>query len=219
MSAKTVRVLIAEDHGTMRSGLRLLVEREPDMECVGEAADGREALRLARELLPDVVLMDISMPGVDGLQATRELRESCPEVKVLALTRHADYGYLTEMLRAGARGYVLKQGSTADLIRAVRSVAAGQNYLDPAVTGKLLGADRGTRHAGGAGQKESLSEREEEVLRLVARGHSNKELAARLDISVKTVEAHKANAMRKLGLTDRAAIVDYAIFRGWMKND
>ncbi|MBV9926957.1 MAG: response regulator transcription factor [Acidobacteria bacterium] len=216
MSAAKVRVLIAEDHGTMREGMRLVVEREPDMEVVGEAADGREALRLARDLLPDVVLMDISMPGMDGLQAARGLRESCPEVKVLALTRHADYGYLTEMLRAGAKGYVLKQSAAAELIRAVRAVAAGQCYLDPAVTGKLMS---GRRAAEGVEPKEELSEREEEVLRLIARGHSNKEIAARLSVSVKTVEAHKANAMHKLGLADRVAIVDYAIFRGWMKND
>src|SRR3712207_3090729 len=174
MSAKKVRVLIAEDHGTMREGMRLIIGREPDMECVGEAADGREALRLARELRPDVVLMDISMPGMDGLQATRGLQESCPQVKVLALTRHADYGFLTEMLRAGAKGYVLKQGSSADLVQAVRAVAAGQTYLDPAVTGKVVGAYVNARPAGEAEPQESLSEREEEVLRLIARGHSNK---------------------------------------------
>ena len=217
MSAKKIRVLLAEDHGTVRAGLRLLIEKEPDMEVVGEAADGREAKLLALKLLPDVVLMDISMPGVDGLQATRGLRESCPQVSVLALTRHADYGFLTEMLRAGAKGYVLKQSSSGDLVSAVRAVAAGQCYLDPAVTGKLTGgsAARGPE----AGSKEALSEREEEVLRLIARGHSNKEIAARLSVSVKTVEAHKTNGMRKLGLAARNDIVDYAIFRGWMKND
>jgi two-component system, NarL family, response regulator NreC len=219
MSGEKVRVLIAEDHGTMREGMRLLVGREPDMECVGEAADGREALRLARELRPDVVLMDISMPGMDGLQATRALQETCPQVRVLALTRHADYGFLTEMLRAGARGYVLKQSASADLIQAVRAVAAGQSYLDPAVAGKLLGRFAASRPERGEEPTESISEREEEMLRLIARGHSNKEVAARLDLSVKTVEAHKANAMRKLGLSGRSDIVDYAIFRGWMQND
>ena len=219
MSVARVRVLIAEDHGTMREGMRLLVGREPDMEVVGEATDGREALRLARELAPDVVLMDISMPGLDGLQATRALRESCPRVKVLALTRHADYGFLTEMLRAGAKGYVLKQSPSADLIGAVRAVAAGLSYLDPAVTGKLVGGNAARHPEGEAGPKEDITKREEEVLRLIARGHSNKEIAARLSVSVKTVEAHKANVMRKLGLADRTAIVDYAIFRGWMKND
>ncbi len=219
MNAKKVRVLIAEDHGTVREGMRLLIEKEPDMEVVGEAADGREALLLALKLLPDVVLMDISMPGVDGLQATRGLQESCPQVRVLALTRHADYGFLTEMLRAGAKGYVLKQSSSADLVSAVRAVASGQCYLDPAVTGKLMGGYAGRRPEAGAGPKEDVTEREEEVLRLIARGYSNKEIAAKLSVSVKTVEAHKTNGMRKLGLAARNDIVDYAIFRGWMKND
>ena len=217
MSVERVRVLIAEDHGTVREGMRLIVGREPDMEVVGEAADGREAVRLARELEPDVVLMDISMPGMDGLEATRRLQEACPRVRVLALTRHDDYGFLTEMVRAGASGYVLKQCSPSDLVQAVRAVAAGQNYLDPSVTGKVLSGYTGRRPGNDAG--ESITEREEEVLRLIARGHSNKEIAARLSVSVKTVEAHKANGMRKLGLADRTAIVDYAIFRGWMQNN
>jgi DNA-binding NarL/FixJ family response regulator len=216
VSARKVRVLIAEDHGTVREGLKLLLDAQPDMEVVGLAADGREALRLARELLPDVALMDVSMPGADGLQATLGLRDACPQVRVLALTRHADYGYLSEMLRAGAKGYVLKQSSSADLLGAVRAVAAGQNYLDPSVTGKLLGGHAGRGPEAGA---ESVSEREEEVLRMISRGHSNKEIAARLSVSVKTVEMHKANGMRKLGLGGRTDIVDYAIFRGWMRND
>src|SRR3712207_5667095 len=130
------------------------------MEVMALAADGREAVRLARELQPDVVLMDISMPGVDGLQATRGLQESCPQVRVLALTRHADYGFLTEMLRAGAKGYVLKQGSSADLVHAVRAVAEGQTYLDPAVTGKVIGAYVNARPAGGAEPKEDLRSEE-----------------------------------------------------------
>jgi two-component system response regulator NreC len=220
MSAKKVRVLIAEDHGTMREGLKLLLENEPDLEVVGEVADGREAVRLASELLPDVAVMDISMPGWDGLRATRGLQETCPQVKVLALTRHADYGYLTEMLRAGARGYVLKQSTSAELICAVRAVAAGQTYLDPSVTSKVVGRYRGGRAKAAAEQTgEPVSEREEEVLRLIALGHSNKEIAARLSLSVKTVEAHKANGMRKLGLGSRTDVVSYAIFRGWMRND
>jgi DNA-binding NarL/FixJ family response regulator len=186
------------------------------MEVVGLAADGREAARLARELLPDVAVMDVSMPGWDGLQATRSLAETCPSVKVIALTRHADHGFLTEMLRAGAKGYVLKQASSADLLRAVRAVAAGQCYLDPGVTSKVVDAYSGGRLRGEA--TEAISEREEEVLRLIALGHSNKEIAARLSLSVKTVEAHKANAMRKLGLGGRTDVVSYAIFRGWMRN-
>lgn len=213
---RKARVLIAEDHGTVREGLRLLFDKEPDLEVVGEAADGREAVRLAKELLPDVVVMDVSMPGWDGLRATRALSETCPEVRVLALTRHADYGYLSEMLKAGAKGYVLKQSSSSDLLAALRAVASGLNYLDPAVTARVMDAYTGARLKGETA--ESISEREEEVLRLLALGHSNKEIAARLSLSVKTVEAHKANAMRKLGLGGRTDVVSYAIFRGWMEN-
>jgi DNA-binding NarL/FixJ family response regulator len=219
MSDKKVRVLVAEDHATVREGLKLLLENEPDMEVVGEAADGREALRLARELLPDVAVMDISMPGWDGLQATRALREACPLVNVLALTRHADYGFLREMLRAGARGYVLKQSPSSELIRAVRAVAAGQGYLDPSVTAKVVRGYTGEGPKTGAESAAPVGEREEEVLRLIALGRSNKEIAARLSVSVKTVETHKANGMRKLGLGSRADVVSYAIFRGWMRND
>jgi two-component system response regulator NreC len=218
MSGGKVRVLIADDHAMMREGLKLLFNHEPDMEVVAEAADGREAVRLARELLPDVAVMDISMPGLDGLQATRSLKESCPRVRVLALTRHADYGFLTEMLRAGAAGYVLKQSASAELLSAVRAVAAGQNYLDPFVTAKVVRGHAGARPTNNPESEEPVGEREEEVLRLIALGHSNKEIAAGLSVSVKTVEAHKANGMRKLGLGTRTDIVSYAIFRGWMQN-
>ena len=216
MSAKKVRVLVAEDHATVREGMRLLIEKEPDLEVVGLAADGREALRLARQLQPDVALMDISMPGMDGLQATRALQESCPGVKVLALTRHHDYGFLTEMLRAGACGYVLKQSPADDLISAVRAVASGRRYLEPSVTGKVVSGYVGARAEGEAGAKEPVSEREEEVLRLIARGYSNKEIAAQLSISVKTVETYKARLMEKLGLRGRVDIVRYASEQGWL---
>jgi len=219
MSGGKVRVLIAEDHGTMREGLKLLFNNEPDMTVVGEAEDGREAVRLARELLPDVAVMDISMPGWDGLKATRKLTETCPQVRVLALTRHDDYGFLKEMLRAGAAGYVLKQSASAELLRAVRAVAAGQNYLDPTVTAKVVDGSPGGRPKNNSESGEPISEREEEALRLIALGYSNKEIATRLSVSVKTVEAHKANGMRKLGLGTRMDIVSYAIFRGWMQNN
>lgn len=218
MSGGRVRVLIAEDHATMREGLKLLFNNEPDMSVVGEAGDGWEAVRLARELLPDVAVMDISMPGWDGLKATQKLKETCPQVRVLALTRHDDYGFLKEMLRAGAAGYVLKQSASAELLRAVRAVAAGQNYLDPTVTAKVAGSYAARRPKKGAESGEPVSEREEEALRLIALGYSNKEIAVRLSVSVKTVEAHKANGMRKLGLGTRMDIVSYAIFRGWMQN-
>jgi DNA-binding NarL/FixJ family response regulator len=220
MSSRKLRILLAEDHVTVRDGLKRLVNEQEDMEVVAEAGDGREAARLARELLPDVVVMDISMPGWDGLKATRTLTETCPRVRVLALTRHDDYGFLTEMLRAGAAGYVLKQSASAELISAVRAVAAGRHYLDPSVTGKVVGGRAGERpRSDPAESGEPVTQREEEVLRLIALGYSNKEIAARLSVSVKTVEAHKANGMRKLGLGTRIDIVSYAIFRGWMRNN
>jgi two-component system response regulator NreC len=219
MNNRKLRVLLAEDHLTVRDGLKRLVNEQEDMEVVAEAGDGRDAVRLALELLPDVAVMDISMPGWDGLKATQKLKETCPQVRVIALTRHDDHGFLTAMLRAGAAGYVLKQSASAELIRAVRAVAAGQNYLDPFVTDKVVGGLVGGRQKIITAPDESVSEREEEVLRLIALGYSNKEIAGRLSVSVKTVEAHKANGMRKLGLGTRMDIVSYAIFRGWMQNN
>jgi DNA-binding NarL/FixJ family response regulator len=211
-----IRVLLAEDHLTVRQGVRLLLDAQPDLEVVGEAGDGHAALRLARELEPDVVLMDVSMPGMNGLRATEELRGACPRVRVVALTRHTESGYMQQLLRAGAAGYVLKQSDPAVLLQAVRAVAAGGDYLDPAIAGKALSGFFGRRE-GSAGDV-GLSDRETEVLRLIALGYSNKEIAARLDLSVKTVEAHKANAMRKLGMTGRIDIVRYAMLQGWLQD-
>ena len=215
-----LRILLAEDHETVREGLRLIVNAQSDMEVVGEAGDGRAAVARAQELLPDIVLMDVSMPQLNGLKATEKLKALCPQVKVLTLTRHTDYGYLQQLLRAGASGYVLKQSRPAELLHAIRAVAAGGKYLDPAVAGKVIGDYAGTRSASlrFAQEGRELSEREAEVLRLIAWGHSNKEIAARLSLSVKTVEAHKANAMRRLGMTSRIDIVRYAILQGWLQD-
>ena len=215
-----LRILLAEDHETVRAGLRMIVNAQPDMEVVGEAGDGRAAVARAQELLPDIVLMDVSMPHLNGLKATGKLKEVCPQVKVLTLTRHTDDGYLQQLLRAGASGYVLKQSPPAELLHAIRAVAAGGKYLDPAVADKVLGGYVGrmasSRRAARGGH--SLSDREAEVLRLIAWGHSNKEIAARMDISVKTVEAHKANAMKKLGMQSRIDIVRFALLQGWLQD-
>jgi DNA-binding NarL/FixJ family response regulator len=214
-----IRVMLAEDHQTVREGLKLLVSAQDDMEIVGEAENGREAVQTAQKLLPDVLVMDVSMPELNGLKATVKIRESCPAVKVLTLTRHTDDGYLQELLRAGASGYVLKQSASTELLHAIRAVAAGGKYLDPAITGKVTtGYASRARRLRGEAPKE-MSERETEVLRLIALGHSNKEIAARLDLSVKTVEVHKANAMRKLGITSRIDIVRYAILQGWLQDN
>src|SRR5918997_6628921 len=212
-----IRVLLAEDHLTVRHGVRMLLDSQPDIECVGEAGDGRAALRLAKELAPDVVLMDVTMPEMNGLKATEKLNEEQPGVRVVALTRHTDHGYMQQLLQAGASGYVLKQSDPAVLLQAVRAVAAGGDYLDPAIAGKALSGFFG-RRAGSVGEV-YLSDRESEVLRFIALGYSNKEIAARLALSVKTVEAHKANAMRKLDMNSRIDIVRYAVLRGWLRED
>ena len=213
-----LRILLADDHVTVRHGLKLLIDGQPDMNVVAEASDGDAAVQRARELKPDVIVMDISMPGTNGLVATRKLRQLLPDAVVVTLTRHSDDAYLQELLRAGVSGYVLKQSAPTELLQAIRAAAAGGQYLDSTltsrVTSKLLAKDgKGPNKAGA-----TVSDREAEVLRLIASGYSNKEIAARLDLSVKTVEAHKANAMRKLDLNGRIDIVKYAVLQGWLQN-
>jgi DNA-binding NarL/FixJ family response regulator len=212
-----LRVMLADDHETVREGLKMIVNAQDDMEVVGFAADGREAIARAQELLPDILVMDISMPKLNGLKATQKLSEVCPDVKVLALSRHADDGYIRELLAAGAWAYVLKQSAPSELIHAIRAVAAGGKYIDPKLAEKVMGNYRG-RSGALRDAKDSLSNRESEVLRLIALGYSNKEIAASLSLSVKTIEVHKANAMRKLNMTSRIDLVRYAIFQGWMQD-
>ena len=212
-----IRVLIAEDHETVREGLKLILNAQSDLEVVGDAGDGRTAIGMAQTLRPDVVLMDISMPSVNGLKATERLKVCCPEVHVLALTRHKDDGYLQQILRAGASGYVLKQSSPTELLHAIRAVAKGGKYLDPAVAGKVMGSFLG-RSSSTTEKLPEITDREEEVLRLISWGHSNKEIANRLGLSVKTVEVHKTNAMKKLGMNSRIDIVRYAVLQGWMES-
>ena len=213
-----LRILIAEDHETIREGIKLLINLQPDMDVVGEAGDGLTAISRAQSLLPDLVVMDVSMPGATGFQATEKLNQTCPQVKVLALTRHRDKAYLQQLVRAGADGYVLKQSPAEELLRAIRAVAAGSQYLDSALTGKLLSGYANERMSK-VDRQAWFSRREEEVMKLIAWGHSNKEIAAKLDISVKTVEAHRANAMRKLDLHSRIDIVRFALLQGWLEEE
>ncbi len=214
-----IRVLIVEDHETVREGLRLIIDTQEDMQVCGEAGDGREAIRQAQELIPDVLLMDISMPGLNGLTAAAKLKRVAPQIKILTLTRHTDEAYLQELLQAGVSGYVLKQSAASELLRGIRVVAAGGNYLDPAMTGKVFGNYVGkSAKPHGETRGAQLTERESESLRHIALGYSNKEIAERLYISVKTVEAHKANALRKLDMHSRIDIVRYAILQGWMQD-
>ena len=210
-----ISVLIAEDHETVREGLKLILSAQSDMEVVGDAGDGRAAIELAQRLNPDVVLMDISMPSMNGLKAAEKLKACCPESHVLALTRHKDDAYLQQMLSAGASGYVLKQSSPSELIHAIRAVAKGGKYLDPTVADKVVGRFVGRSTIAKEGMPK-ITDREEEVLRLISWGHSNKDIANRLDLSVKTVEVHKTNAMKKLGMTSHIDIVQYAVLQGWL---
>ena len=213
-----IRVLIAEDHETVREGLKMILSAQPDIEVIAEAGDGRAAVERTQELLPDIVIMDVSMPKSNGLKATQKLKQCCPEVKVLALTRHKDDGYLQQLLRAGASGYVLKQSPATELLHGIRAIAAGGKYLDPTVAAKVMGNYAGRRAVSPVGDAHaSLTDREEEVLRLIAWGYSNKEIAARLELSVKTVEVHKANATKKLGMHSRIDIVSYALLQGWLQ--
>jgi len=213
---RPLRVLLADDHAIVRQGLKLLIDSQPDMSVVGESADGNGVLDQAAALKPDIVVMDISMPGLNGLVTTRTLKGAQPDVTIVALTRHDDDTYLEELLRAGASGYVLKQSAPIELLQAIRAVAAGGVYLDPAMTSRVAEGLL-TRKAEVSKQPPPLiSERESDVLRLTAIGHSNKEIASQLAISIKTVEVHKANAMRKLGLTGRVDIIRYGVLQGWL---
>jgi len=206
----TVRILIADDHGVLRAGLRALLNAEPDLQVVGEAADCDEAVRLSGVLCPDVVLMDISMPGPGGgIEAARRLKELLPDTCVLILTAHEDKGLLREAIRAGAAGYIPKVAAESELVNAIRAVARGDLYVHSALTRALL-ADAAQPSTGGAVGAEPLSPREIEVLRLVARGFTNRQVAEALNLSVRTVESHRANLMDKLGLHSRVELVRYA---------
>jgi DNA-binding NarL/FixJ family response regulator len=210
-----IKVLLAEDHETVRHGLKLLINRQPDMEVVGEAGDGRDAVERVGTLKPNVAVVDVSMPQMNGLEATRAIRESTPGTAVVALTRYDDDAYVQELLNAGATGYVLKQSPSAELVDAVRAAAAGRRYLDRSLAARVAGTMMNSR--GRRAAPSPITDRETEVLRLMALGHSNKEIAATLELSVKTVEVHKANATRKLGLAGRTDVVRYALLQGWLR--
>lgn len=214
----TLRIVLADDHVVMREGLKSLVNAQPDMQVVGEADTGRAALERARELRPDVVVMDISMPELNGIQATERLRAACPNVKVLGLTAHEEKGYLRQLLKAGASGCVVKRVAVEELVLALRMVAAGGVYFDPSLVEEVICGYTGKRKPRGMTQNNNLTEREEEVLRLVAWGYTNKEVANYLRISVRTVETHKVNLMEKLDFKSRTDIVRYALRQGWLRD-
>jgi len=217
-----LKILLADDHETVRAGLRAILGAQSDMEVVGEAADGDSTLDQARHLRPDVIVMDLSMPGVSGLRIAAQLREKCPSARIVTLTRHSESGFVRQLLQAGVSGYVLKQSRSSELVRGIRAAAANRTFLDPAIVDKVVGEAFGrpsNRDAIPHVPEAHLSPREDEVLRLVAWGHSQKEVATKLEVSVKTVETHKANAMHKLGLTSRIDVVRYALLRGWLEEN
>ena len=211
-----IRILLADDHAILREGIRALLEDQHDMEVVGEAADGRQAVGLTRELNPDIVVMDIGMPLLNGLEATRQIKHDCPQVSVLVLTMHDNEEYVSQILAAGASGYVLKRAASSELVMAIRAVAAGQSYLSPALTKLLIESYIGRKPAAPAvvDSFDTLTAREREVLQLVAEGHTNLEIARLLNISLKTVKAHRSNLMQKLGVHDRGDLIKLAIQRG-----
>ncbi|MCY9667038.1 response regulator transcription factor [Paenibacillus alginolyticus] len=210
------KILVVDDHAVVRSGLMSLLNGKHSMEVIGEAADGQEGIQAAQLLKPDVVLMDLNMPhGMDGLTATTELKRLMPDLAVLVLTMHDDDEYLFRAIHAGASGYILKSAPHEELLTAIRSVASGNAYLYPTATKRLMSEyiER-LKHGENIGPYESLSEREKEVLSLIAKGFSNKEIAEQLIISVKTVESHKSNVMEKLGLKTRPELVKFAVKKG-----
>jgi DNA-binding NarL/FixJ family response regulator len=212
-----LRILLADDHTLIRDGLKALINVQQDMEVVGEAGDGMLAYKVAKELQPDLIVMDVSLPELSGAKSTERIKHELPGVKILALTVHEDKGYLRQLIQAGASGYVLKRAAAEDLIHAIRAIAGGGVYVDPAMMSKVVGSTR-LRSLDEALKTNNLSERETEVLRLIALGYSNKEIAAQLDISIKTVETYKARLMEKLDLHSRVDIVRYALRQGLMQD-
>jgi DNA-binding NarL/FixJ family response regulator len=211
-----IRVFLTDDHTVLRDGLALLIDQQTDMEVVGTAGDGASALAQIDAIQPDIVVMDVSMPDISGIEATKQICLRWPQIQVVALTRHTEPGYMRQLLLAGARAYVLKQASTDELIGAIRAVVGGGVYLDPTLTRHVADAFLQSQRSRTALAANELSEREADVVRLVAQGFGNKEVATQLGISVKTVDTYKARAMEKLGLYSRAALVRYALQQGWL---
>lgn len=218
---KTINLVLADDHAMVRAGTRQLLERQPDIKVVGEASDGLEAVQLVRDLEPDLVVMDVRMPKMSGVEATRRIKEEHPDVAVLVLTAHDDDEYVFALLQAGANGYLLKTAEMEELIKAIRTVMAGQSSLDPAVAGKVVAQFASGRPlpdllAGVQDEYDGLTERELQILRLVGQGLTNKEIGKQLFISDRTVQAHLSNIFSKLGVGSRTEAVMHAVRKGWI---
>ena len=212
---KIIKIVLAEDHTILREGLKALLSSDPQFEIIGEAADGRESVRCVEKLDPNLILMDLSMPRMSGMEAIREIKKRCPDIRIIALTVHKTDEYLHTSLQAGADGYVLKDATHEELMLAIKKVMKGQSYLSPGVSGKVIeGYLEGKETVLSDSPWETLSPREREVLKLIAEGYKNKEIADDLCISLKTVEKHRANLMKKLDLHNAAALTVYAMQKG-----
>jgi two-component system response regulator NreC len=207
-------IVLADDHHVVRQGLRSLLETEPDFSVVGETGDGLEAAQLAERLQPDVLVLDLMMPGLNGLEVTRQISQRSPRTHVVILSMHPNEAYVLEALRAGAAAYVLKESTSAELVRAVREAVAGRRYLSPPLSERAIEAYMQKAESAALDPYETLTTREREVLHLAAEGHTNAEIADRLFISRRTVETHRANMMRKLGLRTQTDLISYALRRG-----
>jgi two-component system, NarL family, response regulator NreC len=212
---RKTRILLADDHQLMRSGVRLMLERQPEFTVVGEASDGREAVSLAKTLKPEVVVMDIGMPNLNGIEAARQMTQENPELAIVIVSMHSDESYVLRALKAGARGYLLKDSAEVDLIKAVHAVGGGKSFFSPAVS-KLLLDDyvRKLKRTGNEDPYDLLTPREREILQLIAEGKSNKDIANLLNLSVYTVESHRSNLMEKLNIRGLPELILYAVRRG-----
>ena len=212
-----LKVLLADDHPVVLAGMKSLVAAERDIDVVGEAVDGNMCIELARELAPDIAVIDISMPGLAGTALATRMKETCTNCKLLTLTVHEDHGYLRQMLEAGVSGYLLKKSAAINLIKAIRIIEAGGLYIDPSYSTRVLSSANAETHAADSPQSSHLSSREIEVLQLLAAGHSVKATAASLQIGIKTAETYKSRAFEKLGLQSRVQLIRYALSMGWLK--
>jgi two-component system response regulator NreC len=210
-----IRVLVVDDHAVVRSGIKLLLDRHDDLEVVGEAGNAKDAIFRVRELSPDVILLDVVMPGESGIEVLPRLLKEAPQAKVLVLSMQDDPSYVREAFAAGASGYVLKEAADEEVVTAVRNIAGGGNYVHPALGARMVAADAAAR---AAAEADPLSDREREILRLLALGHTNQEIAKMLYISVRTAETHRAHIMQKLRLTTRAALVRHALAHGLLSD-
>ncbi|MBT9536749.1 MAG: response regulator transcription factor [Nitrospirae bacterium] len=212
-----IKVMIADDHALVREGISAFLRMSSDIEVVGEAADGLEAIEVAREINPDVILMDIAMPRLGGLEATIELKKICPNTKILIVTQYDDKEYVNRLLKAGVSGYILKRSAGTDLIAAIKAVSRGEFYLCPALASDVIDGYLGKKEITVEEPYERLTDREKQVLKLIAEGHTHKEIADMLNISAKTVIAHQTNLTEKLGISSRSALIRFALQKGIIK--